>query len=293
MKYGLEIATKALALCAGAVLFGSAAWAKDEPLALKQSDKWIANFDAESCQLITAFGEGDAKVLIRISQYRPGDTFSLDLYGKFFNNYEARTNIRYMFGPNGAFREVSAKNATVNKMPMVMLGSSDFLNRDWKKDTTSPPITEEQEAAVRWLDVEISRRKPLRLQVGAMARPMRVMRACLADLVRGWGVDPDEMLHWTRGVIPRGNPANWVTSNDYPTGMLRIGGSGIVSFRLNVDELGAATGCHILQRTNPDGFADVTCKLLMKRATFDPALDKSGKPVKSFYFNSVYWVAPQ
>ena len=65
---------------------------------------------------------------------------------------------------------------------------------------------------------------------------------------------------------------------------------GIVRFRLDVDPTGAPAGCRVLYRTNPDDFADLSCRLLMKRARFNPALDAAGKPVKSYYINNIRWV---
>jgi TonB family protein len=289
MKQGLDIATKALALCAGAFLFGSAALAKDEPLALKQSDKWVANFDTESCQLITVFGEGDKKVLVRFSRYTPGDTFALDLFGKPFWSDANHNKVSIQFGPNGSLSERSSTNGKNGKMPMMMLGYADFLGRKWDAATPNPPVTPADESAIRWLDVKVVGRKPLRLETGSMGRPMQVMRACIVDLYKSWGFDLEAMNTYRRSATPLGSPGNWLRSDDYPSAMVRAGGQGLVRFRLTVDEAGNVSSCHIQQRTNPDEFADLSCKLITKRAKFSPALDASGKPVASLYTNMVRW----
>ncbi len=289
MKQDLEFTTKALALCAGAFLFGSAAWGKDEPLVLKQSDKWVANFDTESCQLITAFGESDKKVLLRFSRYTPGDTFALDVYGKPFNSSATHNRVTLQFGPNGDAAERSSTNGTSGKLPMMMLGYADFLGRKWDALASGRVITPADESAIRWLDVRVAGRKPLRLETGSMGRPMQVMRACIVDLYKSWGFDLDTMKTYQRQVTPLGSPGNWLGSDDYPVAMMRSGGQGIVRFRLTVDEAGTVSGCHIQQRTNPDEFADLSCKLIIKRAKFLPALDASGKPVASIYTNMVRW----
>ena len=51
-------------------------------------------------------------------------------------------------------------------------------------------------------------------------------------------------------------------------------------------------GCHVLMRFNPDEFADLTCNLLKKRATFKPAVDAQGNPVKTYFVNKVRFVIP-
>ncbi len=65
--------------------------------------------------------------------------------------------------------------------------------------------------------------------------------------------------------------------------------NGYVRFRLDVDETGNVAGCRVLYRTNPDEFADLSCKLISKRAKFAPALDAKGKPVKSYYISQIRW----
>ena len=80
-----------------------------------------------------------------------------------------------------------------------------------------------------------------------------------------------------------------MNSGDYPSAMLRIGGNGMVQFRLDISETGSIAACHIQSRTNPDAFADLSCKLISKRGRFTPALDRNGKPVKSYFVSSVRW----
>ena len=125
---------------------------------------------------------------------------------------------------------------------MLMLGFDDFLTRDWQKDVARPPITAEQEAAIRWLDVAMPGKKPLRLEIGSMVRPMKVMRAGMTDLVRSWGYDPEAFEIGGQRPTPQGKVSSWVTTDDYPREMLAKGGQGIVRSRLDVDEMGNVSG---------------------------------------------------
>jgi hypothetical protein len=70
------------------------------------------------------------------------------------------------------------------------------------------------------------------------------------------------------------------------------GFNGIVQFRLDVDAAGKITGCHVLHRTKPDLFADLTCRSITRRAKLEPALDAEGKPVRSFSVHKVLWIMP-
>jgi outer membrane biosynthesis protein TonB len=68
---------------------------------------------------------------------------------------------------------------------------------------------------------------------------------------------------------------------------LNAGQGAIVNFRLLVDAAGSVTGCFIQQTTRLKEFDDAVCKSISRRAKFDPALDKDGKPILSYYNNTV------
>ncbi|MEY4952630.1 MAG: hypothetical protein RL299_1054, partial [Pseudomonadota bacterium] len=107
-----------------------------------------------------------------------------------------------------------------------------------------------------------------------------------------WGYDPKQQAQLTRPVTPTKSPGSWLRSDDYPAGSLMKGHNGLVQFRLDVDSSGVVTGCYVLHRTNPDDFADLTCKLISKRAKFVPALGKDGQPVKSFFISKARFMIP-
>lgn len=91
---------------------------------------------------------------------------------------------------------------------------------------------------------------------------------------------------------PRGNPAQWVTTNDYPTAALRMEQEGLVRVRLAVSAEGRATGCEV---TASSGFAELdqaTCDKLVRRARFTPASDESGAKVSGNWATSVRWAIP-
>ncbi len=290
MKHSLEIATKALALCAGAFLFGGQVWAKDEPVVLAQSEKWVANFDTDFCALTTAFGSDDSKIFVRLTRFQPDDPFILELFGKALKSNDPRSKIKIAFGPNGNVVEIQTTNGTNGKLPMMVLGYQDLLNRKSIPNQFRPPISPDQEAAVSTLDVAVPGRKPLRLMLESMGKSMQVMRACTSGLVQSWGYDADQQAKLSRPAAAIGSPGNWIGTNDYPQNMVHSGGQGFVQFRLDVEATGAISGCRVLQRTNPDEFADLTCRLILKRARMSPAMDFEGKPVKSYYVNRVQWI---
>ncbi len=92
---------------------------------------------------------------------------------------------------------------------------------------------------------------------------------------------------------PRGNPASWVTSDDYPSRALREEREGTVGFRLDIGGDGRVTGCTV---TSSSGHADLdseACRLLERRARFKPAKDGSGNPMTDSYSSRFVWRIPK
>lgn len=97
---------------------------------------------------------------------------------------------------------------------------------------------------------------------------------------------------WTRAT-PRGRPADWVTNDDYPSKALRAEEQGLVAFRLDVDALGFVTGCTVLISSGSEVLDETTCRLLPRRARFNPALDAEGKPVPGNWQSGITWAIPR
>jgi protein TonB len=96
-----------------------------------------------------------------------------------------------------------------------------------------------------------------------------------------------------KGAAPKGNPANWATTNDYPARALREEREGTTGFRVTVGPDGRVTDCQI---TSSSGHADLdaaTCDNVRRRARFTPATDGEGNPTTGTYSNRIRWVIPK
>jgi TonB family protein len=91
------------------------------------------------------------------------------------------------------------------------------------------------------------------------------------------------------GAVPK-NAAIWVTSADYPEGVIERNESGKVTVSFEVNKVGRVTNCRVSQSSGYAILDEIPCKLLERRARFIAALDKYGKPRfsrahTSFYFS--------
>lgn len=92
---------------------------------------------------------------------------------------------------------------------------------------------------------------------------------------------------------PRGNPASWATTNDYPTRALREEREGTTGFRVTVGPDGRVTGCSVTSSSGSADLDEATCSNVTRRARFNPATDGEGNPTTGQYSSRVRWVIPK
>lgn len=91
---------------------------------------------------------------------------------------------------------------------------------------------------------------------------------------------------------PRNQPSRWVTNGDYRPRWVREGLSGTARFDLAISSKGRVTDCTITKSTGHAQLDTATCKLIAKRARFNPALNSNGNPVSGSYSSAVNWQLP-
>jgi TonB family protein len=123
-----------------------------------------------------------------------------------------------------------------------------------------------------------------------MDKPMAALRKCTDELVEHWGLDAEAQRHLTRKAAPASDPGTWISSEEYPSNLLARGVQGLVQFRMIVNAEGHPTSCTIQQSTRPVEFDETVCRVLMRRARFDPALDAQGKPITSYWRSTVHFM---
>lgn len=83
-----------------------------------------------------------------------------------------------------------------------------------------------------------------------------------------------------------------ISEADYPEAARRQRLSGPVRLRLTVNIDGRVTGCEILRSSGTALLDASACRILVRRARFWPALDRSSRPIVSTFEHQVKWVLP-
>ena len=268
----------------------------DQPvISLARTTKWEMNYDVDSCHLLARFGSGEREVILNITREQPSDAFDLQLYGKMLKYDEITMPVELTFGTDSKpfkWAGVALTMSGPEKMPVLRIAEVRIDGWGYSKRAELPPLlTPAGETAVTAITFKPPGNKRYRLETGSLGAPLAAMRKCTENLVESWGYDPAVEAGLTRHATPVGSPGAWLHSSDFPQKALMQGHNGLIRFRLDVDDAGRPVGCRVLYRTNPDEFADLSCKLLLQRARLTPALDTAGKPVKSFYINNIRWVS--
>lgn len=96
-----------------------------------------------------------------------------------------------------------------------------------------------------------------------------------------------------KGAVPKGNPGNWATTNDYPSRALREEREGTTGFRVSVGPDGRVTDCQVTSSSGHSDLDEAACANIRRRARFAPATDGEGQPTSGSYANRVRWVIPK
>ena len=97
----------------------------------------------------------------------------------------------------------------------------------------------------------------------------------------------------SRAGKPRGNPAEWVTTEDYPSADLRAENQGVTSVEIQVGPEGRATDCRTTTSSGFPGLDTKACQMILRRARFTPQLNGDGQAMPFTWRQRVRWTIPK
>jgi len=92
---------------------------------------------------------------------------------------------------------------------------------------------------------------------------------------------------------PRNAPGGWITDRDYKTRWIREGREGVARFNLEISASGRVSNCTVTGTTGHNVLDVATCRLITRRARFQPAKDSTGAKVPGTFSSSVNWQIPE
>ncbi|MEG3164239.1 energy transducer TonB [Sphingomonas sp. PB2P19] len=90
----------------------------------------------------------------------------------------------------------------------------------------------------------------------------------------------------------KGNPAEWVSTDDYPPSSLRAQEEGTTAIAWDINAAGRVENCRVTSSSGSSALDRAACAAITRRGRYSPALDQSGNPIRSSSSRRVTWRMP-
>lgn len=91
----------------------------------------------------------------------------------------------------------------------------------------------------------------------------------------------------------KGDPAQWITNDDYPPGAMREGKEGVSRISWTVNTQGKVENCQVTQSSGTPELDETACRLITRRGKYSPAKDQNGQPMSTTQSRAVRWQIPK
>jgi hypothetical protein len=274
--------------------------AQDEP-GMAPSSPWILDYDTDSCAMRRMFGEGQNQAYIELRRFEHGLDLQTIVASNDTTARRAPERFRYRFGEDADWQQrgVAALEMAEGFSGALFISRllslpeyealEDPLERtayiesiDWK--------AMEMDAAAKTSSITLrdTFRRQLSLQFGPLDKPMAALNQCIDELMTHWDIDIEAHKTLSRPALPINLP-EVPSMIDYPPKMLRQSMPGLVNIRLAIDATGRVTACHIQMPLSDPAFEETSCVDIQHAIEFEPALDKNGNPIASYYVTKIHF----
>jgi TonB family protein len=262
-----------VALACASILPFAAAIGAERPL--QPVGKWDLDYAETQCAAYRDYGNAEHPVTLMIRPSAAGDTYEIlvarkDASPEFAEELEG--TVDFGSGPIKAWLlhyRTTAKHLDVYQFRI-------------------PASEMAQARSAASVTLNIRNAPDFSFALASMPALLNGLDACTADLKQYWNMDGEKN---GRIAIPsKGDVRHLFTPDDYPTEAMNLHQEGRAQFLLLVDEKGKVAGCNVLLASGVPVLDAMGCAVLQERASFSPALDRTGKPVRStFVTPPVQW----
>ncbi|MFL0585810.1 energy transducer TonB [Sphingomonas olei] len=91
----------------------------------------------------------------------------------------------------------------------------------------------------------------------------------------------------------KGNPADWITTDDYPPSSIRAEEEGTTVIKWTINAQGRVENCVTTESSGSNALDQAACRALTRRARYTPATDAAGNPIATTQTRRVVWKLPR
>ncbi|MBX3562316.1 MAG: energy transducer TonB [Sphingomonas sp.] len=118
---------------------------------------------------------------------------------------------------------------------------------------------------------------------------VQALRMCNDNLLSQWGVDVALWNSLRTRPEPIAELVTIFTPGDYPSAAFHRGVSGALVIRYTVDVDGRVSACAVAESSGHASLDEGTCRLMLSRGRFRPAIGADGEPVATQMVIPVRW----
>ncbi|MCM0000127.1 MAG: energy transducer TonB [Erythrobacter sp.] len=274
-----------------AALAASAAPAFAAPTIATPVAPWEASFEGGICRMQRAFETSGQPHLLILEQNAPSRALGIALAGPSLGGLDENAPLRVTLAASDAGFE---KRARID--PNRQFGHVAILNGVWLADDVSEEGGNfgriDLDAAQFVQRISVSQGgKDVIFDTGPLADAALVLNECTAQMLRSWGLDPDQQYTLQQRAQPV-DPAKLAKEmqKSYPRGAARGLRSGPLEVVALIDAKGGVRECRIIAASQWADLDAATCTTLTK-ARYVPARDAEGRPVASYWRTRVTFLA--
>ncbi len=251
------------------------------PAPLPSVGPWQVEYADAMCALSHQFGTGPSAVTLVFRPWPMGDKTEIAMIQPGANGFESRIG-------KGRVRLDPAGTELAADVTLYYLR---------KRDLRVTTLTVDQARLVGLEDAKtivltLGGKPPVAVLPSNLKAAMVALGKCQDDLLTGWGIDLITRQAVVTKSEARGNPADWITSDDYPPSALSNGDSGTTSILWQITPQGTVTQCRIIASSGHPVLDAAACEAITRRGRYTPAVDKDGKPRASYATRRITWTAP-
>ena len=91
----------------------------------------------------------------------------------------------------------------------------------------------------------------------------------------------------------KGNPADWITNDDYPAEAIRSESEGTTGIKWTINTAGRVENCVVTASSGSSSLDQAACRALVRRGRYTPASDATGNPIATTSSRRVVWRLPK
>lgn len=260
---GLSVFFLGAVLCSGTPAYADS----QAPLPLQPISNWHASLEDGICHLRRTFSIAEHRVELVLRKRAPFDGFEIYVVADGLKRRDKAPVT--IFGPDAS--------------PVHHELYYNLRDGGWEGFSAQVPHDYFDTGIDAPLIVIDAFEKPIAIPFENGPAALAVFDQCLDEVLRGWGLDPDQQRSLSSYISEAGDNAS--IGADALKRLERVSrrlGQPDYYFLLMVDDAGTVTSCRIEGKANETHEGRAACDDFVRRARFKPALDKDGEPVASY-----------